>query len=374
LHILLTDPHTDGGGQVRYIQSLARELVSMGHQVTIGCRANSVLVTVANDLGCRPLPLFHFARGLRIPAWLADLWALRDFLAREKPDVVHVNGSQDHWVAGLVKFRHAPRTCLVRTRHNTYVVKNNVANRVLNKRLTTSQICVCEMVRATLGAHPAFSGTHLEAIHNGVDAATFAPDPEKRRLAREALGYGEGDIVCGIAARLVKAKGHTFLLQALQTLKGDFPGLRLLILGQGALEPDLKREADQLGVAHLVQFGGYREHMERWIQAFDIGVLPSIDCDTSSFSLKEQMAAEIPVVASDYGGLPEIVTDGEEGLVVPHGAVEPLARALRTLIENATLRGEMGRRGRERVLREFTGAVFARKTVAAYEKALELNR
>ena len=64
--------------------------------------------------------------------------------------------------------------------------------------------------------------------------------------------------------------------------------------------------------------------MARCTQAFDIGIQPSIDCDTSSFSMKEQMAAEKPVIASDYGGLVEIITDGAEGLVAPTGTVEPL--------------------------------------------------
>jgi glycosyltransferase involved in cell wall biosynthesis len=228
------------------------------------------------------------------------------------------------------------------------------------------------MVRATLAAHASFDGDRMMTIHNGVDAQIYQPQADKRETARRDFAYHDEDIVCGIAARLVKAKGHRYLFEALHVLKTDFPALRLLILGQGVLEDALKAQADELGLTELVQFAGFRQDMDSCIQAFDIGVLPSIDCDTSSFSLKEQMAAEIPVVCSDYGGLPEIVTDGEEGLVVPHGTVEPLAEALRVLLQNGSQRREMGRKGRERVLRDFTGAVFARKTVEAYEKAREL--
>lgn len=374
MHILLTDPHTDGGGQVRYIESLARELVRMGHRVTIGCRTNSILVDVAHNTGCEVLPEFRFARGLRLRSWLHDLRAMRRYLESEAPDVVHVNGSQDHWVAALVKAFFLRGLCLVRTRHNTYRVKNSLVNRILNRTLTTYQICVCDMVRQSLASHPAFRPDRLTSIHNGVDADKYCPDAESRARARADLGYHPGDLVCGIAARLVKAKGHTYLFQAFQQLVDAFPEARLLILGQGALADSLKAEVRDLGLEERVAFGGFRDRMEVWVQAFDIGVLPSIDCDTSSFSLKEQMAAEIPVVASDYGGLPEIVNDGQEGFVIPHGTVGPLADALKALLADDSLRRDMGRRGRRRVLEEFTGAVFAERTAAAYETALEIDR
>jgi len=124
----------------------------------------------------------------------------------------------------------------------------------------------------------------------------------------------------------------------------------------------------------FLKFGGFREDMSYCTQAFDAGAQPSIDCDTSSFSLKEQMACEKAVVASDYGGLGEIVTDGIEGFVVPSGVVEPLAAAIRRLANDASLRKTMGAAGRARVLRDFTVQVFARRTLDAYRHALELHR
>ena len=297
---------------------------------------------------------------------------MRAYLRRERPDVVHVNGSQDHWVAALSKCFGLGDTCLLRSRHNTYVVKDNVTNRWLNRRMTDFQICVCDMVRRDLAAHGSFDGTRMVAIHNGVDAQTYRPQSTLREGARADLGYGPDDLVCGIAARLVKAKGHTYLFQAVAQCASAIPQMKVLVLGQGALEEALVKEVEALGISDVVQFGGFRDEMERWIQAFDIGVLPSIDCDTSSFSLKEQMAAEIPVLTSDYGGLTEIVDDGVEGLVVPHGTVEPLATALLVLMRDENKRKTMGRRGRQRVLREFTGSVFAERTVNAYERAREI--
>lgn len=373
LRILLTDPHSDGGGQVRYLQNLAGELVRLGHHVTIGCRKGSVLVEVAHDTGAIALDRFHFARGLRLGRWRQDIQTMRAYLGEHKPDVVHVSGSQDHWVAALAIAWGGARVPLVRTRHNTYAVKRGLANRLLNRRWTTVQIAVCEMVRQTLMQHPAFNPERLFSIHNGVDTARYQPAQADRAEARARFGYAESDLVCGIAARLVKAKGHTYLFQAARLLREELPELRLLVLGQGALEPALRAQVRDLGLEDRVYFAGFRDDMPACVQALDIGVLPSIDCDTSSFSLKEQMAAGIPVIASDYGGLPEIVTDGEEGLVVPNGTVAPLAEAIRQLARDAAKRERMGRLGRARVVRDFSLETFALRTVDVYRRALALR-
>lgn len=371
LHILLTDPHSDGGGQVRYVQNLAGELRRLGHTVTIGCRTGSVLARVARETDSVALDVFQFARGLRPLRWWRDIRAMRNFLRTSRPDVIHVNGSQDHWVAAITRTLFQPEACLLRTRHNTYSVKRGFLNRWLNARATSHQITVCEMVRQSLAAHPAFDAQRLTAIHNGVDTVRYAPDAAIRQKMRVEFGYGEEHIVFGIAARLVEAKGHTFLFEAAAQLIGEMPELRILVLGQGALEASLRAQVSRLGLASHVQFAGFRNDMEQCVHAFDVGVLPSIDCDTSSFSLKEQMAAGLPVITSDYGGLPEIVTDGQEGLVVPNGTIVPLATALRALGKNPEQRRQMGQAGRERVLRDFSLESFATRTVEVYRTAMK---
>jgi glycosyltransferase involved in cell wall biosynthesis len=113
--------------------------------------------------------------------------------------------------------------------------------------------------------------------------------------------------------------------------------------------------------------------MQRCVQAFDIGAQPSLE-ETSSFSLKEQMAAEKPVVTSDFAACKEIVDDGVEGFTAPVGTVEPLADAIRRLAVDSEMRLRMGRAGRARVLREFSVQEFCRRTIEAYGKALEVHK
>ncbi|HIJ64524.1 MAG TPA: glycosyltransferase family 4 protein [Candidatus Hydrogenedentes bacterium] len=374
MNIFITDPHLKGGGQVRYVANLAGELVQLGHPVTIGCKTGSVLEECAGAARCGVHTGFVFRGGLRPNAWRNDLAEARRLIRESKPDVVHVNGSQDHWVFAAANRMLGRPVCLVRTRHNTYPVHNLLPNRILNRNWTDYQIVVCEEVRQRLAKQSAFDPARMCSIHNGVDAERFRPDPATRNKARTEFAYAEDEVVCGIAARLVPDKGHAFLFRSVAEIKGDFPRLRILVLGQGKLDEELKQLARDLGIGDTVQFAGFREDMAYCTQAIDIGVQPSIGCDTSSFSLKEQMAAEKPVVASDYGGLKEIVTDGEEGFVVPTATVRPLAEALRKLVRDPALRARMGSAGRRRVIRDFTIQIFAAKTLDAYRQARAIHQ
>ena len=373
LEILISDPHLGGGGQVMYVTRLATELTRLGHQVTIACHPDSVLVRHAREAGCRVHDRFIFKGGFRPLTWWRDLREARRYLRERQPDIVHVNGSQDHWIFALANRSLGRPVCLLRTRHNTYPVKNHWANRRLNRHWTDYQIVVCEVVLRQLASQAAFDGRRMCAIHNGVDTEQFQPDPEARQRARAEFGYTTDHVVCGIAARLVPAKGHEFLFKAVSQLKDTFPHLRVLVLGQGDLEADLRRMTEELAIVDIVHFAGFREDMAYCTQAFDIGALPSIDCDTSSFSLKEEMAAGKPVIASDYGGLKEIVNDGLEGLVVPSGTVAPIGSALRRLINNPEVRRHMGEAGRDRVLRDFAVEVFAQRTLTIYHRAIALH-
>lgn len=372
--ILLTDPHLKGGGQVRYVVNLAEQLLRLGHSVTIGCKPGSVLADQCAAVGAQVLDTLEFRGGLRPFSWRHDLREIQKFIRSTRPDILHVSGSQDHWVCALANRLMGRPVCLVRTRHNTYIVRDGLPNRILNRAWTDYQIVVCETVRRDLSKQRAFDPERMCSIHNGADAEQFKPDAAARERLRKAFGFEPDHLVVGIAARLVPAKGHAFLLRAAAKIQDQLPNLRLLILGQGNDEMELRALAESIGLVSRIVWAGFRDDMPACVQAFDIGIQPSIDCDTSSFSLKEQMAAEKPVIASDYGGLVEIVSDGEEGVIVPAGTVDPIAEAILKLASDADLRKKMGQRGRARVLREFTTQMFGERTAAAYERAIEVHR
>ncbi len=374
LKVFITDPHIKGGGQITYVCRLAKGLKELGHEVYVGCRKNSVFVEYAEQFQYIPINKFHFAGGLRPKKWLEDIKIFKETLLDIKPDIVHVNGSQDHWTAVIANQLLHHRFCLIRTRHNTYTLSNHLFNRWLNLKHTDYHISVCELVRQNLIKNNYFPENRICAIHNGVDISEFQSNEELRKKVRQEFGFKDTDVVCGISARLSPAKGHAFLFKALQMISNECFEVKILVLGTGALENELKNLANELGLSDKIIFAGYRKDMAYCTQSFDIAVLPSIDCDTSSFSLKEAMSEGKPVIASNYGGLPEIIEDGVEGRIVPAGTIEPLAQAIKELVKNPALREEMGKKAQERAIRMFSIQQFVNKTLKAYMKALEFYR
>ncbi len=373
LKILITDPHIKGGGQITYVCRLAKGLKELGHEVYVGCRKKSVFVEYAEQFQYIPINKFHFVGGLRPQKWMEDIKIFKQILADIEPDIVHVNGSQDHWTAVIANQLLHHRFCLIRTRHNTYTLSNHIFNQWLNLKYTDFHISVCELVRHNLIKNNYFPENRICAIHNGVDTTEFQPNEELRKKARQEFGFKDTDVVCGISARLSPAKGHVFLFKALQMISNECPEVKILVLGTGALENELKNLANELGLSNKIIFAGYRKDMAYCTQSFDIAVLPSIDCDTSSFSLKEAMSEGIPVIASNYGGLPEIIDNGVEGRIVPAATIEPLAQAIKELAKNPDIRIKMGEKARKRAVQMFSTQQFVNKTLETYIQALELH-
>ncbi len=371
LRILLTDFHRVGGGQVEYVLSLAEQLRAAGHEPAIAARADSRLAAECRERELRLYDAFYFSRGMRPLEFWKDLRRASRLLRSDVIDLVHVNGSQDHWVFALARWRTRSRIPIVRTRHNTYRVRKNVTNRILNRSLTTRTITVCQWVKEHRLIGPVFEGHPIDVIHNGVDLEHFVevtPD----ETVRAEFSLPDDAVVIGVVARLVKEKGHRYLVEALAELaRRGHHRVHALLIGEGTEGAELLRLAGELGVVDRLTFTGFRSDVRRLVSACDLGVLPSIGCDTSSIALKEMMAMKKPVVTTDHGGLPEIVDHGVDGFVVPAGNGLALADAIERFLTDTELSRRLGEAAREKVESVFTREGAFAATLESYRHALE---
>jgi glycosyltransferase involved in cell wall biosynthesis len=187
----------------------------------------------------------------------------------------------------------------------------------------------------------------------GVDLARFAPDPSHRVRGR---------LTIGIVKSLAPKYGVDLLLRAFAGLVNDAEvqvlpdACRLLVVGDGPQRAELESLARELGIAQRTEFAGAVAHAEvpAWLNRFDIYAAPSrLDSESFGVAVIEASACALPVVVSDAGGLPEVVRDGETGLVVPRGDVPALQAALKRLVLDAALRERLGQGGRALVEREY---------------------
>ena len=212
----------------------------------------------------------------------------------------------------------------------------------------------------------------IRVIHYGIDAASWRTAPEERLEHRRALGIFPGDIAIGIASRLVPDKGHDVAIKAFSALAERFPGCRLLIAGSGPLQPELEARAQRILPPGRARFLGYVSDMRAFFGSCDLVLFPSLPSFGEGFGLAalEAMAAGVPVLASDAGPLPEVVSDAVSGLVLPPGDVGAWAEAMADLVTDRTRRQQMGEQARTRAKERFSVATMADRTVAVYEEVL----
>ncbi len=187
---------------------------------------------------------------------------------------------------------------------------------------------------------------------------------------RAAFGIAADALVAGVVGRLSPEKGHIHFLRALARARQTEPRLVGLLAGDGPGADMLRREADMLGLAHAVTFAGHVSRVARVYRALDVAVLPSLSEGMPNAAL-EAMLHGLPVVASHVGGVPEVVRDGETGLLVPPGDETQLAAALVALCADVERRKALGARGRERVLGHFAPHQRAERILGLYHELLQ---
>lgn len=200
--------------------------------------------------------------------------------------------------------------------------------------------------------HALRAGAPADRIHlvfNGTDLRRFSPDENGDRRSPR---FGPNMIFA--CRQLFPRKGIRFLIEAAAQLKPRFPDLKVVLAGDGFERPELVRLAEGLGLGPDVTFLGWVPNSELppYYRAAAVSVIPSLE-EGFGIPAAEAMGCEVAVVASDAGGLPEVVENGVTGLVVPRGDSTALAQAIGSLLADPARRRLMGQAGRERALRLF---------------------
>ncbi len=207
-------------------------------------------------------------------------------------------------------------------------------------------------------------------MYNGIELSRFGNgDETSRRLARETLGIPPDAPVLITVAVLRPPKGIQYLIEALPTILKAVPNLHYLIVGSGEHEATLKTLAQERGVAKQVIFTGVRHDIPELLAVSDLFVLPTLG-DALPTVLAEAMAAQKPIVASEVGGVPEMVEHGRNGLLVPPADSAALADACLQIIQNPDLARQMAAAGYDIVEQRFNISKQAHRLGDLYQEIL----
>jgi len=205
-------------------------------------------------------------------------------------------------------------------------------------------------------------------IHNAV--GTPPVEPVDVAAVRRELGLDEHRPLVAVVGRLSPEKGQAYFLDAMVEVTRAFPGVQGLIVGEGPDDRRLRAKAVSRHLSNVVHFAGYRRDLHRIYPAIDLLVLPSLSEGLPNVAL-EAMVYGRPIIGTRVGGIPEAVSDGLCGLVVPPANVPALAEAIMRLLFDPALRGAMGEAARQRVQRRFSVPVRTKRILSMYADVLQ---
>ena len=332
---------------------LARALSDRGVRCSIGCRRGGPLAQHATENQLLTVPL----DGDVVRIFVELVLAARGF------DLIHCHTGRAHSLAAVTAPWH--RKPVIVTRHIELRPPTTWFNR-FKFRNAAAVVGVSEAVTAQLRSW-GVPEAKLKMIPYGVPP--LKTDAQRADEFRQRLGIAAGQRVVGTIGALVDHKGHEVLLRAAQRVARRRSDVRFVIVGEGERRPVLIKLRDEMGLRGVVEFAGYVPEAAECLPAFQVFALSS-KMEGLPNVILEAFGAGVPVAATAASGTPQLVRDGETGLLVPVGDDAALAEAILRLLNDPALAQRVAAAARERVETEFTLERMANRYLGVYEEVL----
>lgn len=283
--------------------------------------------------------------------WIGKLVS---FIRREQIDLIHAHEFTMNCYASLAAQRAGvPIVCTV---HGKNYYSDRLYRRAAYRwvaRRAGAFVAVSADLKTFLMQRVGIAGEQISVVHNGIDTRRFKTSAEQRITSRRRLECDANAFVVLVVAALFAVKGHDELLRAMPSLIHRRPDTLLLLAGEGPMEPTLRSLARELGIEQHVRFLGFRSDVPDLLAAADAFVLPS-HSEGLPICIIEAMAADVPVIATAVGGVPEIIRDEENGLLVPDRSPDRLACAILRVATEPDLAPQLCRLAQRTVSNEFS--------------------
>ena len=331
---------------------------------------SSINVTVVNEL----------QRDINPIKDLTALFKIRSFIKENNFDIIHTHTAKAGFI-GRQAARLAKAKIIIHSTHghvffgyfnslitNFYIFLEKMAAKWTDIIITLTEKEIKEHLELGIG-HAA----QFKCVYNGIDIANYtkAIDRAEERLK---LNIAPNAIVLTTVGRLVSIKGQVYLLEAVSKTVDYFRSrdkdFRCLIIGEGELKGSLEEKVQEFGISENVHFLGHQSDVSPYLQLSDIFVLPSLN-EGFGLVIIEAMAAGLPIIASNVGGIPEIVDDGTEGLLVPSEDANKLAEAIIKIADNTELISKMSFACKRKVEANFSIANMHKATTDLYQSIIE---
>jgi len=327
------------GGQAQLF-TLIRGLKQRGHRVHLVCHPKTLLGERASEEGIQVHPLAIWSE-----IGLISLFRIAALIRALKPEILGFNTPKPIFIGNLASRFTSVRARILFRRVN-FPLRKSLLTRVKYNWGIDSIIAISASIRAQLQAD-GVAPARISTIYEGLDLE--AGEPRRNPVAKAP---GE-PLRLGTVAHLSPEKGLTYLIEAAALIPEVRSSMRFIIVGDGRCRKGLEDLVRARNLESCFQFEGFKEQTIPYFESFDIFVLPSLSEGLSS-SILTAMSMALPVIATNVGGIPELICDGENGLLVRPADSTGLAEAIRRLAANPEERFKMGQMGKKKMEKQFT--------------------
>ena len=374
LHIH-TLPVISGSGINTFLsmQGMDRNL----YEVELACAPGGRLIPLVQENHMKVWPFKNMVQPLNPLKDTLTLLDLTAFLKRNAYHVVHTHNSKAGFL-GRLAAKLAGVPVIVHTVHGfafhdeeplwRQVLFRNLER--LGSRWCDKMIFISQpLIEWALRDH-IVGEEKIEKIYSGIQLDQFCPvKSEEKYKIRRKWNLEQSDNVVGIVSKLWEGKGHEVLIESFKLLKEKITDAKLVIVGEGHLYDQLHSMVDSNGLRGSVLFTGFQMDVSEIIATFDVAVLPSF-FEGMGRVILEAMAMERPVVASRVGGIPDLIEQDVNGLLVRPGDVKELADALEKLLRDKSLATRMGKEGRKKIKEQFSAHAMVQSIERVYRDLL----
>jgi glycosyltransferase involved in cell wall biosynthesis len=356
------------GGAQRYVYEVALNSRNRGYQVAVLLGGEGILKDKLEAEGIEVFTLKKLGRDISILSDIRSFFSILKILYTWKPYVFHINSSKMGIMGALAgRIMFVPR--VIFTAHGWAFNENrpdyvkSILKLIYWKIifLCHNTICVSEGTKNAVANWPLVKDK-LIVVRNGIKEFEMTD----RETARHDLGVHEEDmLLVGTMAELHHIKGLDVLLHAWREFLGNHKA-HLVLVGEGEEREALETLTENLKIKDSITFKGFVDNSRKLLSAFDIFVLPSRS-EALSYVILEAGVANLPVIATAVGGIPEIIEDGQNGILVPPEDPEMLSLSLTLLAENTELRKKFGENLKQKISQEFSMDKMISDTLKLYE-------
>jgi glycosyltransferase involved in cell wall biosynthesis len=333
-----TEP-TWRGGQDQLL-TLLRGLSVRGHRLHLICHPQTLLEERARDAGVTVHPLeVHSEIGL------IAFFRMARVLSRVRPDILAFNTPRPI-IPGNVASRLAGVHTRIIFRRVNFPLRKNLLTRLKYNWGIDCIVTVSESIRQQLR----LDGVPLNRIRTVYEGMDLSPFPKRETPNQKRPGE---PTIFGTVAHFSQEKGLRHLVEAAALIPGVHARMRFILVGDGACRSDLESQVRDRGLGECFHFVGFQKQPAPYLGSFDCFILPSLSEGLSS-AILSAMAASLPVIATNVGGIPELIEHEVNGLLVPPADAISLAQAIERLADDPIEAFHMGRQGRMKAEKQFT--------------------